>query len=360
MVMRVQITTRSANGSPLATPCPNGSGAPVLGTRDRQVANPRGRDCLYTYKVLRWGSLLSLVALNWGYLTDDGEPDPDDPHPPFLGARQWRWLQDALRAERDATHRVILNQKNMGQLGGFTLPSQLVEGAEALGIPAAQTRELTDVYPGWQGDRRRLYAFLREEGIIDNVVLTGDSHGWWAYDLVEDATPPDYNPIDPWAGTRLTPVGVELIVGMGRPGLTDVAAELAAEAVLGAGQEHSALGAGPVYRTVFRPPFVPPVLAVESAAMTANPNMRYMNWREYGHTMVHLYRDRSVLELLASPPDRSVPAGEGDGSADTVLARYASEVGRPHLAPLPRSERTVGTAKPAVPAPQTVRSAGRT
>ena len=91
--------------------------------------------------------------------------------------------------------------------------------------------------------------------------------------------------------------------------------------------------------------------------MAANPNMRYMNWREYGHSMVHLFGDRSELELLAS--DKTVNTGPGETGpagtpADTVLARYTNQVGRPHLVPLSPLERTAGPAKPAVPAPATV------
>jgi alkaline phosphatase D len=339
---------------------PDGSGDPHPSPgRNRQVSNPTGPDVRFTYKVMRWGRRLSLISLTWNHLRGVGEPDPDDPFgpaPAFLGDLQWAWLKRVLADEAGATHRIILNQKNMSQLGNVTLPSDLVAAGRELGIPADEGRDAADIYPGWTADRRTLYAYLRQIGVVDNIVLTGDSHGWWAYDLVEDSTFPDYNPVDPWAGTRTTPVGIEVVVGMGRPGLADVAAELAAEAALGGGEAHSAFGAGAVYRTAFRPPAEVASRVVEAAAMAANPNMAYMNWREYGHVMVHLYADRSVVELLASPQDQNLGPGERrstlglvDQPADTVLRRYESAVGRPHLSPLPVTTRTSGQPKPSLP-----------
>ncbi len=340
------------------------------------VETPRGAEAFFTHRAMSWGRLLSLIVIDWHYSrqleTEEQKAAANDgmvfgPAPAMLGPTQWRWLQDTFEAHAGATHRVLLNQKNMGQLGNFNLPTALRDGARQLGLTGVENAEdVVDIYPGWTSDRRQLFAFLRDRGIVDNIVLSGDSHGWWAYDLVEDSTAPDYNPVDPWAGddagVGLTPVGVELINGMGRPGLVDVVAETACEAGAGQGSAHSCFEAGsdPTFHAAYqaaRTPAIAASLAAETAAMAANPNMRYMNWREYGHSMVHLFGDRSELELLAS--DKTVNTGPGETGpagtpADTVLARYASQVGRPHLVPLSPLERTAGPAKPAVPAPATL------
>ena len=337
---------------------PDGSGALVPSPGPfAQVTNPVGRDCFFTYKTLEWGDRLSLIALSWGYLADDdveGEPGH-----PILGGRQWRWLRETMVANAGPTHRVLLNQKNMGQLGNITIPSALREAATSLGIPVDGATDATDIYPGWMGLRRELYAFLREHGIHNTIVLSGDSHGWWAYDCVEDSGPGDYNPVDPWTGPGLTPVGVELINGVGRPGLADVAAEAAMEM----GEAHSAFDAGadPATYAAYeaaRTAVIPAAIALETAARAANPNMAFMDWHSYGHCMVHLFADHSELELLASERTANIPPG-GTGPlgtpADTALARFTNDAARPHLVPLSPLERTTGPAKPAVPVPTTAR-----
>jgi alkaline phosphatase D len=109
----------------------------------------------------------------------------DDPARTLLGAEQEAWLFDALRVSRDrnAGWRLIGQQVMMGQL------SDVARGCVTH----------PDQWDGYAQSRARLLGLLRAESISGVVVLTGDAHSSWAFDLAEN--PFDAAAYDPASGS---------------------------------------------------------------------------------------------------------------------------------------------------------------
>jgi alkaline phosphatase D len=325
-------------------PRPDGSGAfaPSPGP-NVNVPVPRGKDAAFFYRTLPYGTLAEVVLIDVRrFAGRDGEASQ------VLGDVQWAWLERALldTRRRGVTHRVVVNQVNLSQLRAFNLPfADAFERQFGIDAQALEGEIYTTAWGGRPEERRRLLRFLREHGIVDNVVLSGDSHGWFGSDLVEDPQAPAYEPLT--GGGTLGAVGVEMVgCALGRPGAQDVIAE---ELYFAAnrGSRGAAYADAATFDAVYRPAALPSVAAIEQAASAANPNLRYFNWKaEYGHAMLHLRPERAVLECWQSPQRKR----SGDAR---LLAQFSSPVGAPHLAAVPRPEPVLGSRQDRLaPAPE--------
>lgn len=349
---RVSLTTEQAGEvlfewTPIRPPVPDGSGRfPPSPGPDRNLPTPRGRDALYSYRVLPFGRTADIVLIDIRRFAGvEGQRSQ------VLGDVQWAWLERALLASkrRGARHRVIVNQVNLSQLRAFNLPfADQLSQAFGLDLNAPEGEIYTTGWGGHPAERTRLFRWLRQHGIIDNVVLSGDSHGFFGSDLVEDPQAPSYEPAT--GGGLLGAVGVEMVGStMGRPGGQDVIAEELYFAETG-GSRGAAFTDAATYDARHRPAALAPTIALEEAAKAANPNLRYFNWKaEYGHSMVHLRSDRAVIECWQTPQrTRSDDA--------RLLAQFESMVGRPHLAPVLGAEPVHGPDRgPLAPAARVTR-----
>jgi alkaline phosphatase D len=333
----------------IRTVLPDGTGrfAPSPGP-DVNVAVPRGEDARFFYRVLPYGSLAEVVLLDVRRFADvDGQQSQ------VLGDVQWAWLEGALldTQARGVTFRYLVNQVNLSQLRTFNLPfADAFRRQFGIDPNAPQGEFYTAAWGAHPAERVRLLQFLRAQGIVDNVVMSGDSHGWFGYDLVEDPQPPSYEPTS--GGGLLGAVGVELVPSaMGRPGAQDVVAEELYFASVQGGRG-AAFNDAERYDREFRTAALPATLGIENAAKAANLNLQFFNWRaDFGHAVVHLRPERAVLESWVSP-QRVL-------SDDAVLnAQFASPVGAPHLGQVPAPEPVRGSRQdPPAPAPQTVSTA---
>ena len=310
--------------TPVRPPLPDGSGRfPASPGPRKQVPVPRGDATLLSYRVLPFGDLADVVLLDVRrFAGRDGETSQ------VLGDRQWAWLERTLLASRDrAAFRVVVNQVNLGQLRAFNLPAASAF-AQAFGMdPNVPEGELyTTAWGGQPAERTRLLAWLREQGILDNVVLSGDSHGFFGNDLVEDPQLPAYEPLT--GGGTLGAVGVEMVgSSAGRPGGQDVIAEELYFASVG-GSRGAAFADAEGFDARYRPAALAATLALETAARVANPHLRYFNWRaDYGHTIVSVQPDRAVVECWSTPQREVSPQ-------QTMLTQLTTPRGAPHLTPV--------------------------
>jgi alkaline phosphatase D len=164
------------------------------------------------YRDLPYGELADLLVLDTRYegrelqinLVSDPEPlvAINDPDRQMLGAEQEAWLFDRLSTS-SSTWIVLVQQIMLAQ---FTLQ---------VGQPGQPSRPLfSDLWDGYDGARRRLYAHLREQGIGNLVVVTGDVHASFASELTEDPRV-DYDPM-----TGAASVAVEFVTpSVTSPGL---------------------------------------------------------------------------------------------------------------------------------------------
>lgn len=235
---------------------------------------------LVVHRSLRYGDLLDLVMLDTRLVGRDQQPDwkndddwekvARDPARSLLGAAQEQWLARTLEQSRDdgIAWRVLGQQTLMAQLRPRSLGDWLN----------------MDMWDGYVGARERLLGHLSSAQIDDVIVLTGDIHSSWAFELSAD----------PWSDRA--PVAVELVTP-----------------------------------AVSSPPPVPPEHAAEreSGMPKDHPHLRYVELRRRGFLLLDLDHDRAVARWLyiADVATRSAAVDLGHG--------LAIERGTPRLIPAP-------------------------
>jgi alkaline phosphatase D len=137
---------------------------------------------IHLYRTFRFGGLADLVMLDTRGLRDRQVSSSDaaglaDPKRTLMGTAQEAWMFDQLRASQRAnTPWTLLGQQIM--FASITLPG---------------TRPTnTDAWDGYPAQRVRVFDFVERENLRNLVILTGDAHSSWGFDL----------PRDPWNGYR--------------------------------------------------------------------------------------------------------------------------------------------------------------
>jgi alkaline phosphatase D len=133
-------------------------------------------DPLRSYRRFRFGNLLDLIMLDtrlYGrdqQAANDQDPAIDDPARSLLGTAQEAWfLQQLSQSQADATRWRVVGQQVMF--------GQLLVGGDIFNV---------DQWDGYRASRQRVLQHLREGGIDNTVILTGDIHSSWAMDIAED------------------------------------------------------------------------------------------------------------------------------------------------------------------------------
>ena len=122
-----------------------------------------------------------------------------DPAREMLGAAQSAYLRDVLRGSvaRGEPWRLVANQVIMARVRAPNLADHVTEAdlvelekawSEARAFVAFTRLGLplnVDSWDGYPAARERFYGLAREAGARDLVVLTGDTHEFWANDLTD-------------------------------------------------------------------------------------------------------------------------------------------------------------------------------
>lgn len=166
---------------------------------------PDTKDPRRIFRSFEFGKLFDLMMLDTRYYGRDkpagglfapGEPSVwADPKRQLLGEMQEQWLKESLTTsrERGATWRFLGNQVMIAETKN----------------PLSGTIANSDAWDGYQPQRARLVSHIKENGIDNLVVLTGDIHTSWAIDLAEN--PYEIANYDPAIGTGKGSFGVELV-----------------------------------------------------------------------------------------------------------------------------------------------------
>jgi alkaline phosphatase D len=160
-------------------------------------------DTADVYRSFSYGDLFDLLLLDTRYQRDArlaGKCDPQDladPERSLLGAAQEQWLLSALSQSqgRGALWRLLGQQVMFAQL------SDVAKGCV----------EQPDQWDGYPFARDHVLEALRS-GIEDVLILSGDAHSSWAFDIAPD-------PFDPEQYTPATGAG-SLAVEFVAPGVT--------------------------------------------------------------------------------------------------------------------------------------------
>lgn len=285
--------------TPSRPPRPDGSGEFLLVEDGSYPEAPRQP---LLYRKLDYGPLADIFCLDtWSRTTGEVETDSShlDGAPSKLGRPQFEWLTAGLSESAAAgkTWRLLVNQHWLAPIEPQLIPG---DDSQLLGLSR---------WASYTQERDRLFAYLRGDNpagsrIANNVVLSGDTHGNWASDLVESLSVassylsglPILNPRsgstleNQLAGfmratsgntallnNRAQSVGVEFApTSMGRGG----ADELIANANPLSTRADQVLGSR----------------AIEQLVINADRNCQYIEWVDHGYGLVHLTAEAATFE----------------------------------------------------------------
>ena len=154
----------------------------------------------------------------------------NDPTREMLGAAQLQYLSDVMGRSKQAGEpwRLVANQIIMGRviapdLTKHVTEEQIVEleqewdqarafvKASTLGLPAN-----FDAWDGYPAARERFYDMVRAQTDAEGmIVVTGDTHTWWANDLTNDSGAPMGVELGVCSVTSPTPYGKRFLGGKG-------------------------------------------------------------------------------------------------------------------------------------------------
>ncbi|GGW39647.1 alkaline phosphatase [Streptomyces lucensis JCM 4490] len=238
----------------------------------RRPQRPDGPD-MQLYRRLHWGRLAQFDVLDTRqYRSDqaygDGAqlpgPDIDDPARTMTGATQERWLLHGWR-----TSRALWN----------VVPQQVTFSQRKLDLnPVAKLS--MDAWDGYRASRRRILDGVKDTGIENLVILTGDVHVGYAFDVKDDFDDP---------GSRT--LGTEIVA-------TSVTS----------GKDGSEKPSN------------------WNTYMAANPHLKFYNGRR-GYTTVALGPEQARADF------KTVPYVTRTGAPVTTAASFVTEAGEPGLKP---------------------------
>ncbi len=233
---------------------------------------------IHLYRTIRFATLADFVMIDTRALRDRQVANTDaaglaDPKRTLLGAAQEQWMFDQLRAsQRASTSWTLLGQQTM--FSSITVPG---------------TRPTnTDQWDGYPAQRERVLDFIERERIRNLVILAGDAHSSWGFDVPRSA----------WSGYQAASGAGSLAVELVTPAISS-------------------------------PP--PPMFTSSSgsdaaaALRVAFPHLKYLEGARRGYIVVELTRDRMKADWLFSPDVRV------RSDAEMAGASLVCERGSQHL-----------------------------
>lgn len=174
---------------------------PIRENEDQQV-----------YRKISYGNLMDLIMLDTRLegreqqINDINAPELQDTNRTILGSDQKAWLFDQLSSSnakwKVLGQQVIFSEYNVGW-AALIDPGQTYDALESLFL---------DIWDGYPAERAEIVDFLEEVQLDNVVILTGDFHATYAFDVALPATitqlqdlpelgtvpfyqPSDYNPV---------------------------------------------------------------------------------------------------------------------------------------------------------------------
>ncbi|MEU3660682.1 alkaline phosphatase D family protein [Streptomyces sp. NPDC032940] len=238
----------------------------------RAAQLPQGPDARL-YRRLHWGTLAQFDVLDTRqYRSDQAYDDrphapgaeSDDPARTMTGAAQEKWLIDGWRSST-----ALWN----------VMPQQVCFSQRKFDVTADAPLSM-DAWDGYRASRDRVVAGAKAAGVDNWLILTGDVHVAYAFDVKDDFD----DPASATLGTEVTCTSV----ASGRDGVEQP--------------------------------------ANWDTYMRANPHLKFYNGKR-GYLRAELGRRAAHLDF------RTVPAVTTPGAAVTTAASFVTEAGAPGLQP---------------------------
>jgi alkaline phosphatase D len=274
--------------TPTRPPKPDGSGEPIAPSNGQ--VEPIDRE--YLYRRLPYGTMGDVFCIDVQQWRDPPATREDiyDDGREFLGREQFDWLTDGLvESSRDGTRwRFVVNQKFMAPFRFGNPPRTLPVPYDE--ITQGRTVFNNNAWDGYPDARRRLFEALREYDVNDNIVVTGDTHLNWCADLIEDPSPPAYEPATS-NGTKGS-VGVEFAPSsVSRGGADETIRGELEKGTPESEQDDRALQTSAVAGS----------RALEKAIRGGNNHAQFVEWVEHGYGITHLTAEEATLEFWWAP-----------------------------------------------------------
>lgn len=137
------------------------------------------------YRTIKYGNLVDLIMLDTRLkgrelqITSVTDPALQDTNRTILGTEQKTWLLNELKTST-ARWKLIGQQVTFAEFnvgwGALALPGSTFESLESLFL---------DFWDGYPAERTQLLSFIKSNNISNVVILTGDVHASFAYDIAD-------------------------------------------------------------------------------------------------------------------------------------------------------------------------------
>ncbi|NKF21065.1 alkaline phosphatase D family protein [Solimonas marina] len=220
----------------------------------------------------------------------------------LMGRTQFEWLTSAMRdsAQAGVTWRFVNNQT---WLAPCDIPD-IVDGLPSL--PKIGISRWTD-YPE---ERAALMQYLRGDNdagyrVRNNIVVSGDAHGNFGSDLIEDThLISDYVSAAPIPNLRQGSTTANFPAGFGRAGTANVGPLNLRATSVGVEFAPTSMGRGGGDELLANALQLEPGSAatiegtrlLETALITTNKNIQFIEWVDHGYGIVDLTAERAVFE----------------------------------------------------------------
>jgi alkaline phosphatase D len=139
------------------------------------------------YRTLQYGPLMDLILLDTRVqgrdkqIEDASNPRLYDEDRTILGERQKEWLKGKLKAS-DATWKIIGNQVIFSEFNiGFAADLDPIVSPDLL------ESLFLDIWDGYPAERRELVRFIKRNKVDNTVILSGDIHASFAFEVADPA-----------------------------------------------------------------------------------------------------------------------------------------------------------------------------
>ncbi len=290
------------------------------------------------YRVKPFGNLVDLIMIDTRIegrdeqINDVTNPALYAPDRTMLGPTQREWLFERLKTSK-AKWKIIGNQVIFSEFNvGWAAAA-----APNLGTPAQLESIFLDIWDGYPAERKRVTDFITKEKIDNVVILTGDFHSSFAFDVAPDPSVfsvpgqlPNYDPAT---------------------GKGSVAVEFATPSISSANfDENLSPQQAALFEALFNQPLPPG--AGSFAGVNPNPHLKYVDLDRHGYFILDLTPERAqadwyfVNSILKPDNGEKFDAGfftvSGQNHLQQAAAASAPKVSVP--APAPGTPITAGTA----------------
>ncbi|MGJ8670352.1 MAG: alkaline phosphatase D family protein [Oceanococcus sp.] len=287
--------------TPSRPPLADGSGNFLL-LEDGSYPTPP--DVTKLWRKLDFGPMADLFCVDTQlYLRDDMDADAShlESGQSLFSRSQFEWLSNGMLTSQQAgkTWRLVLNQT---WIAPVTVPGVVPGFGET--DPLGLSR-----WSSYSEERAAWFEFLRGnnssgERIHNNIVMSGDVHGNWGADLVEDNTVlSNYQSAPPIPNIRQGSTPENIAAGYLRASSNNTAllnnradsvgVEFAPTSMGRGGADELVANANPLSSVIDQ---IAGARALELAAITGNKATQFIEWVDHGYGIIHLTTERAVFE----------------------------------------------------------------